>query len=177
MSIVEGKGRNATLSGVQLVDGRTVDIGINVNANDLIVIDVKNREMNGKYTIKVRKLDSVTNEPINGVNFKGTKRDKSEFDVTTKTETTADGEKIEGIATIDENVEILGENKDTYVINEVNLPNELKGKYVQLTDYNLVAKVTTKMNESKTGYVVDSVILSPEKVGDSATSDIQKQII
>ena len=177
VSIVEGKGRNATLSGVQLVDGRTVDIGINVNANDLIVIDVKNREMNGKYTIKVRKLDSVTNEPINGVNFKGTKRDKSEFDVTTKTETTADGEKIEGIATIDENVEILGENKDTYVINEVNLPNELKGKYVQLTDYNLVAKVTTKMNESKTGYVVDSVILSPEKVGDSATSDIQKQII
>ncbi len=177
VSIVEGKGRNATLSGVQLVDGRTVDIGINVNANDLIVIDVKNREMNGKYTIKVRKLDSVTNEPINGVNFKGTKRDKSEFDVTTKTETTADGEKIEGIATIDENVEILGENKDTYVINEVNLPNELKGKYVQLTDYNLVAKVTTKMNESKTGYVVDSVTLSPEKVGDSATLDIQKQII
>lgn len=177
VSIVEGKGGNATLSGVQLVDGRTVDIGINVNANDLIVIDVKNREMNGKYTIKVRKLDSVTNEPINGVNFKGTKRDKSEFDVTTKTETTADGEKIEGIATIDENVEILGENKDTYVINEVNLPNELKGKYVQLTDYNLVAKVTTKMNESKTGYVVDSVMLSPEKVGDSATSDIQKQII
>ena len=177
VSIVEGKGGNATLSGVQLVDGRTVDIGINVNANDLIVIDVKNREMNGKYTIKVRKLDSVTNEPINGVNFKGTKRDKSEFDVTTKTETTADGEKIEGIATIDENVEISGENKDTYVINEVNLPDELKGKYVQLTDYNLVAKVTTKMNESKTGYVVDSVILSPEKVGDSATSDIQKQII
>ena len=177
VSIVEGKGGNATLSGVQLVDGRTVDIGINVNANDLIVIDVKNREMNGKYTIKVRKLDSVTNEPINGVNFKGTKRDKSEFDVTTKTETTADGEKIEGIATIDENVEISGENKDTYVINEVNLPDELKGKYVQLTDYNLVAKVTTKMNESKTGYVVDSIILSPEKVGDSATSDIQKQII
>ena len=177
VSIVEGNGGSATLSGVQLVDGRTVDIGINVNAQGSVVIDVKNREMNGKYTIKVRKLDAVTNEPINGVNFKGTKRDKSEFDVTTKEETTANGEKIEGIATIDENVEISGENKDTYVINEVNLPDELKGKYVQLTDYNLVAKVTTKMNESKTGYVVDSVTLSPEKVGDSATLDIQKQII
>ncbi|HJJ10731.1 MAG TPA: SpaH/EbpB family LPXTG-anchored major pilin [Clostridiaceae bacterium] len=177
VSIVESNGGSATLSGVQLVDGRTVDIGINVNAQGSVVIDVKNREMNGKYTIKVRKLDSVTNEPINGVNFKGTKRDKSEFDVTTKEETTANGEKIEGIATIDENVEISGENKDTYVINEVNLPDELKGKYVQLTDYNLVAKVTTKMNESKTGYVVGSVTLSPEKVGDSATLDIQKQII
>ena len=177
VSIVEGNGGSATLSGVQLVDGRTVDIGINVNAQGSVVIDVKNREMNGKYTIKVRKLDAVTNEPINGVNFKGTKRDKSEFDVTTKEETTANGEKIEGIATIDENVEISGENKDTYVINEVNLPDKLKGKYVQLTDYNLVAKVTTKMNESKTGYVVDSVTLSPEKVGNSATLDIQKQII
>ena len=177
VSIVEGNGGSATLSGVQLVDGRTVDIGINVNAHGSVVIDVKNREMNGKYTIKVRKLDAVTNEPINGVEFKGTKRDESEFDVITKEETTANGEKIEGIATIDENVEISSENKDKYVINEVNLPDELKGKYVQLTDYNLVAKVTTKMNESKTGYVVDSVTLSPEKVGDSATLDIQNQII
>ena len=177
VSIVEGNGGSATLSGVQLVDGRTVDIGINVNAHGSVVIDVKNREMNGKYTIKVRKLDAVTNEPINGVEFKGTKRDESEFDVITKEETTANGEKIEGIATIDENVEISSENKDKYVINEVNLPDELKGKYVQLTDYNLVAKVTTKMNESKTGYVVDRVTLSPEKVGDSATLDIQKQII
>lgn len=47
MSIVEGKGGNATLSGVQLVDGRTVDIGINVNANDLIVIDVKTEKWMG----------------------------------------------------------------------------------------------------------------------------------
>ena len=177
VSIVEGKGGNATLSGVQLVDGRTVDIGINVNANDLIVIDVKNREMNGKYTIKVRKLDSVTNEPINGVNFKGTKRDKSEFDVTTKTETTSDGKKVEGIATIDENVEISGENKDSYVIKEANLPVKLNGEYVQLTDYYLTALIDTKMNEEKTGYVIDNVKLLHKKVGDSATSEIQKQII
>ena len=177
VSIVEAKGGNATLSGVQLVDGRTVDIGINVNANDLIVIDVKNREMNGKYTIKVRKLDSVTNEPINGVNFKGTKRDKSEFDVTTKTETTSDGKKVEGIATIDENVEISGESKDSYVIKEANLPVKLNGKYVQLTDYYLTALIDTKMNEEKTGYVIGNVKLLHKKVGDSATSEIQKQII
>ena len=177
VSIVEGNGGSATLSGVQLVDGRTVDIGINVNAQGSVVIDVKNREMNGKYTIKVRKLDSVTNEPINGVNFKGTKRDKSEFDVTTKTETTADGKKVEGIATIDENVEISGENKDSYVIKEANLPVKLNGKYVQLTDYYLTALIDTKMNEEKTGYVIDNVKLLHKKVGDSATSEIQKQII
>ena len=59
MSIVEGKGRNATLSGVQLVDGRTVDIGINVNANDLIVIDVKNREMNGKSGLRLPFADRI----------------------------------------------------------------------------------------------------------------------
>ena len=170
-----GEYQERTLSGVQLIDGRTTDVKIKANENE-IKIYIENREMDGKYTIKVRKLDSVTNEPINGVEFKGTKRDGSEFDVITKTETTTNGEKIEGIATIAENVRISGQNTDAYVIKEVKLPTELEGKYVQLTGCYLTALVDTKMNEEKTEYVIDKVTLLRNSNNGSAP-EIQKPIL
>ena len=170
-----GEYQERTLSGVQLIDGRTTDVKIKANENE-IKIYIKNREMDGKYTIKVRKLDSVTNEPINGVEFKGTKRDGSEFDVTTETETTTNGEQIEGIATIAENVRISGQNTDAYVIKEVKLPTELEGKYVQLTGCYLTALVDTKMNEEKTEYVIDKVTLLRNSNNGSAP-EIQKPIL
>ena len=172
VAVNEQKGATLTLKGVTLVDGRTIDITVSVGSSSDIVVNIKNRQMTGKYTLKVRKVDSITGGGLNGVTFNGKDKNNADFSVVTKTENN-----VIGIATIAQDVPINSKTTDLYKINEAQLPDGLKTKYLQLTDYGLNVKVFTKMNNEKTKYVVDTVQLIPAEKGKSATNSRQKEII
>ncbi|MBP3501902.1 MAG: SpaH/EbpB family LPXTG-anchored major pilin [Clostridia bacterium] len=164
----EQNGANVQLNGVTLIDGRTVNIGLVVNADNLITVKIKNKEMIGKYSVQIKKVDSVTGNTMSGVTFKGTYRNNEEFTKTTN---------AQGIAVIATNEPINNIIRATYEINEISLPSDLIGKYVVLTDYVISARVSTKMNDSKTAYVIDNVELSSRctKTTDNYSDDHARQ--
>ena len=170
--IDETNGGTTTLPGVQLLDGRVVDITIGVTEGDLITVKIPNRTMTGKYTIRIKKVNSVTGEAINGVTFKGIGPQKVSFEAVTQNDGTEDG-----IAIIAKDVELNEIVYHDYLIREFQLPDNLKGELLQITDYDLGVNIGTKMNDDKTAYVLDYVHVTPYAAGGSATTAAQKAII
>ena len=170
--IDETNGGTTTLPGVQLLDGRVVDITIGVTEGDLITVKIPNRTMTGKYTIRIKKVNSVTGEAINGVTFKGIGPQKILFETVTQNDGTEDG-----IAIIAKDVELNEIVKHEYLIREFQLPDNLKGELLQITDYDLGVSIGTKVNDDKTAYVLDYVHVTPYAAGGSATTAAQKAII
>lgn len=170
IKVEEGKTTTVTLNGVELQDGRTVDIDLNIDTNSNLVIKVRNRKANGNYTIKIEKLDEATKEPLGGVTFGGL--DYRQIGITA---TTATSGQEKGIATIASNDNVNSARSYNYVIWESEVPDG----YLLLSDYQLLLTFKTKLNDKKTEYVVDkdSITLVPSQRFGSETAEIQKEII
>lgn len=142
-----------------------LDDGIAIN------LKVPDKRITGDYKLKIRKVDSITNNPIDGVVFKGTGRNNTEFEVTTAR---VDGQN--GVAVIaDEHIDDLV--NATYVINEYELPASLEGKYLKITDFKINIDVTTKLSNDGKKYVIDTVNVAPEQTGTSETTTRQREIV
>ena len=141
--------------------------------DDGIAIDLKvpNKRITGDYKIKIRKVDSVTNNPIDGVTFTGTRRNDEQYSVTTGH---VDGQN--GVAVIaDEHIE--DHVNTTYTVEEISLPSSISSEYLQISDFMLFIDVTTKLSDDGKKYVIDNVSVAPEKINTSSTTERQRELV
>ena len=159
------------LENVLLKDGRSVNIRLTAKGKTGFQIGIKNRTMTGNYVVKIRKVNSATGESIEGITF-FTLQDKYEdsYEATTGSD---------GIAELI-NKKITNNEEEYYTILEKELPDNLKDKLLQITDYGLYLNIKTKKNDDNSGYLVDSVEMSSIKIqdcGDEELSNRQKEIM
>lgn len=142
-----------------------LDDGIAIN------LKVPNKRITGDYKIKVRKVDSVTNNPIDGVVFSGTGMNDEPYSVTTGH---VDGQN--GVAVIaDEHID--DHINTTYTLEEISLPSSISSDYLQITDFMLFIDVTTKLSNDGKKYVIDTVNIAPEKMETSSTTERQRELV
>ena len=168
ITINETTGAIGTLNDVLLQDNRKVNISIGSNDNK-IVIKIQNREIIGEYTLKIKKVNSVTGEAIDGVTFNVMKNKQTPYNVVTANE---------GIATAGNGSNINSSVSDVYEIKEEKLPDNLKN-YLQITDFKFGVIITPTLNASKTAYVVtkDNVSITPIQVNGSPTIEEQRAVV
>lgn len=166
-----GKRGTLYLENVLLKDGRSVNIRLTAKGKTGFQIGIKNRTMTGKYVVKIRKINSATGESIEGITF-FTMPDK--YTISYSATTGSDG-----IAElINKNITYDGE--EHYTILEETLPDNLKDKLLQITDYGLYLNVKTKRSDDGTRYLIDDVELNTVKITDTVDAELsnrQKEIM
>ena len=176
VNITEEGRSSITLSNVELDNGENTQVILYSQNASHIQLIAYNKKIIGKYVVKIKKINSATNEGINGITFN---RIGGKYGVSDSATTqTVDGEV--GIATFGE-VNVYSDTSHEYTIFESNMPDELKDKVMQITDFALTLKIDTSFDETLKDYVISNVTLNPTEyliTGEkSDTYDIQKDII
>ena len=159
------------LENVLLKDGRSVNIRLTAKGKTGFQIGIKNRTMTGDYVVKIKKINSATGKDIEGITF-STMADKytTAYSATTGSD---------GIAELI-NKKITYNGEEHYTICEDTLPDNLKDKLLQITDYGLYLNIKTKKNEDNSAYLLDSVEMNAIKIADCGNEELsnrQKEIM
>ena len=87
-------------------------------------VRVRNMRVPSKYSLKIKKVDSTTEEALEGVKFTVQRQPSSSYTAVTTNLTNEDG-----IVTVYENIDIIDANNDAYTITEIDLGTN---KYIKL---------------------------------------------
>lgn len=109
---------------VKLANGETETVKTEIIDERLVQITIPNKHIEGKYSLRIKKIDDKTKEALSGVTFKVLRQPPSyNYEVTTDTTNN------EGITNVFEDKDIVDCDTEHYTIKEINLGNN---KYIKL---------------------------------------------
>ena len=159
------------LRNVTLENGDKVDILLNCIRSQKLELHVRNKEYTGEFKVKIRKINSVTNQGVNGIPFGSSGRNVIED----STVTAHVGDE-DGIGEFD-TVTITRQGTYFYNIMEGQLPAELQGNMLRISDFYFNVKISTKLNTTTKAYELDKVEMNPVQAFTSDTTEVQRRIV
>ena len=129
--------------------GRTVKVEATADSDGNILIKFEDPPVEDYINIKIKKINSVTGEALNGITFKAKINNAITNEVTTGTIGSE-----QGVAYLDRNRAVTQEGSIQYRITETDIPSGMRD-LIKLTDYGWDLRVRIKYDTTKHKHVID----------------------